>query len=272
MPHADDDYILGANSDEVRRLRFQHQAWVQQAYALWERAGFRAGDVVLDLGCGPGFTSFELAAIVGPSGRVIARDQSPLFLDFVRAECERLGLQQVEPSLGPVEELAFTPGSIDGTYARWLFCWLPEPGAALGRVADALKPGGVIAIQDYFDWGAMKLVPASDVVDRAIAACMRSWDEGGGTIDIAREIPTLAHEAGLEVEYFQPVARLGYVGSLEWRWLTQFFESYLPKISEAGLLDTSDLAAFGAEWKRRSAEGKSYCYTPTMADVILRKS
>ena len=64
---------------------------------------------------------------------------------------------------------------------------------------------------------------------------------------------------------------MGAVGSLEWRWLTQFFQSYLPKLVERGLLQASELEAWQREWDRRGAAGESFCYTPTMVDVIARK-
>ena len=265
------EYILGTDREEIERLRFQHQAWMQQAYALWELAGFRDGDVVLDLGSGPGFTSFELAHVVGPAGRVIARDESARFLAFLRAERDRLGLAQVETSLGRVEDLELPDASIDGAYARWLFCWLAEPASVLQRVARALKPGGAVALQEYLDWAAMKLVPASAIFDAGIAACMRSWDEGGGKIDVAELVPALAEDCGLEVEHFRPIARIGRVGSLEWRWLGGYFASYLPKLVERGMLTPRELDAWRDEWSRRTQDRIGYCVAPTMADLVLRK-
>ena len=215
MSHTGDEYILGADSEELQRLRFQHEAWVKQAHALWDRAGLRTGDVVLDLGCGPGFTSLGLAAVVGPGGKVIAREQSSLFLDYLAAECDRMGLDQIEPSLGPVEELDLPPERLDAAYARWLFCWLQEPGAVLARVAQSLKRGGVVALQEYLDWGAMKLVPRNRLFDRLVSACLESWRTGGITIDIVEQLPSLGAHCGLEVEHFEPIARLGRVVSLE---------------------------------------------------------
>ena len=268
---ADREYILGTDQVELDRLRNQHQTWLEQAYAVFERAGLRAGQTLLDLGCGPGFTTVELARLVGPAGRVIALDESERFVAFLDAERERLGLPQIEPRLGRAEALDLPAESLDGAYARWLFCWLADPAAVLAAVAAALRPGGVLVLQEYLDWGAKKLVPRGPAHDRVVAACMASWPAGGATIDIAEHLPTLAARCGLRLEHFRPVARLGRVGSLEWRWLTEFYESYLPRLVERGLLTRDELEAWRAEWSAREAEGRSFVYTPTMADAILRK-
>lgn len=169
------EYVLGTDAGELERLRFQHQAWVKEAYALWQRAGFGTGQTLVDLGCGPGYTSFELAHVAGPGGTVVARDESPAFLDFLRAEAARLGLRNIWPSLGPVEAMTLSPGSIDGAYARWLLCWLDDPFVPVEHVAAALRPGGALVLQEYLDWATFRFLPRSDIVDKIIAACMQSW-------------------------------------------------------------------------------------------------
>jgi ubiquinone/menaquinone biosynthesis C-methylase UbiE len=265
------DYVLGTQADELARLEFQHKVWIQQAYALFQRAGFREGQVVLDLGCGPGFTSMELAHVVGPKGRVIARDQSASFLQFLAAERTRRGLLQIELSEGPVETLALAEASLDAIYSRWLFCGLADPGAVLLRVAKFLRPGGVIALQEYLDWAAMKHVPRDPRFDSLVATAMRSWSDAKARIDIALEIPTLAERAGLEVVYFQPIPRAGRPGSLEWRWIESFFETYAPKMLERGLLTAQQLEDWLPAVRSRGADDPRHCVTPMMADVVLRK-
>jgi SAM-dependent methyltransferase len=266
------EYILGTDRAELERLEFQHQVWVEQLYALCTRAGLRAGQSVLDLGCGPGFTARELARIVGRFGRVIACDESARFLEFLRAESERQALPQIEVRLGRVEALELADGSLDAVYARWLFCWLPDPGATLARVARMLRPGGMLLVQDYLDWGAMKLLPRSPAFERGVQACLKSWRVGGSAIDVQEVLPGLARGSGLRVESFRTRARVGAVGSLEWRWIEQFFESYLPKLVERGQLLPAELEAWRADWRERAQSDESWCLAPTMADLVLRRA
>ena len=63
--HGRDDYLLGSDTDELVRLVFQHRVWADKAVALWRRAGFGYSTTILDLGCGPGYSSIDLAHLVG---------------------------------------------------------------------------------------------------------------------------------------------------------------------------------------------------------------
>ena len=63
-------YILGTDTEELHRLGIQHQIWSSEAQMAWKSAGFTAGQTLLDLGCGPGFCTRELAYITGTSGKV----------------------------------------------------------------------------------------------------------------------------------------------------------------------------------------------------------
>lgn len=265
------EYVLGSRAEELARLEFQHSVWAREQRALCQRAGIGAGSRVMDLGSGPGFTSFELASIVGPTGRVLARDQSAEFLGFLAAERDRRGLGHVEVSEGPVEELELPAASLDFVYARWLFCWLPDPGQAVERVSRFLRPGGAIVMQEYLDWGAMKLAPREPKFDRLVEACLESWRLAKADMNVAEKMPAFAARAGLTVEHFQIVPRLGRPGSPEWGWLYQFYETYASKLVPQGLLTAAEYAEGFATLQARPDKLERFCITPTMADLVLRK-
>src|SRR5258705_13430646 len=89
------DYILGTHDEEIERLALQNRVWRPRAADAWRRAGFTVGQTLLDIGCGPGHASVDLAEIVGPSGRVVAIDRSRRFLDALEATRPQRGLDTI---------------------------------------------------------------------------------------------------------------------------------------------------------------------------------
>ena len=80
-------YLLGTDQQELDRLSFQHRVWAVESHQLWKHAGFAPGQRLLDLGCGPGLASIDLAHIVGRQGEVVAIDRSPRFIEHLQRAC-----------------------------------------------------------------------------------------------------------------------------------------------------------------------------------------
>ncbi len=91
-------YVLGTHDAELQRLGFQAQVWRARALALFERAGFGQGQRLLDVGCGPGYVTLDLARIATSSGEVLAVDASERYIEHCR------------PSPGRPSSLASRPG------------------------------------------------------------------------------------------------------------------------------------------------------------------
>ena len=268
---ADEPYLLGTNPEEVRRLEAQHLAWSAETRALWDRARFGAGTRVLDLGCGPGFAALELARRVGADGRVLAVDESGRFIDALDREKIRLGFDQLTVRVRRVEELTLDPGSLDGVFARWLFCFLPDPGAVIARVVPALRSGGRFAVQDYLNYRATTLEPRSPAFDRVIAAVQESWRRTGADLDVGGRLPALLADHRCRVRELVPMVRFARPGSAFWEWPKRFFFGYVPRLVEAGLLTTAELAAFETEWRDREQNPAAFLSTPPMVGIIAEK-
>ncbi len=138
------DYVLGTGSDESARLGLQHRLWSASTHLLWEKAGVQPGQTVLDLGCGPGYGSLDLAQIVGPTGRVIAVDESATFLKQLHDNAISRKQLHIERVLGDVQDiLSVLPGeegAVDVAYARWVFCFLERPEDVVRGLATLMKP------------------------------------------------------------------------------------------------------------------------------------
>src|SRR5262249_7656494 len=151
------EYALGTGDAEIVRLGLQHRMWSAPAYAIWERAGIRAGHTVLDLGCGPGYTSRDLAGIVTPNGKVVAVDESVRFIEHRKPRPKSPAEAAIDARVGDVQQLDLDPESIDAAYQRWVLCFVKDPDAVIRGVARALKRGGIFASQDYLHYEGILL-------------------------------------------------------------------------------------------------------------------
>ena len=66
-----DEYRFGYTHEELERLRYQHHVWAKENQRFISRAGFSKGATLVDLGCSPGYTTLDLAQIVGSGEKLL---------------------------------------------------------------------------------------------------------------------------------------------------------------------------------------------------------
>lgn len=119
------------------------------AERLVARAGLRAGDRVLDVGCGAGAVTLRSARAVLPGGEVTGVDLSEAMLRRVMAEAAGRGLDNVRAERGDATRPLLAEGGFDGVLASLVLYLLPDPREALSNWLGLLRPGGTVA----FSWG-----------------------------------------------------------------------------------------------------------------------
>ena len=115
---------------------------------LVQVAGLRAGQAVLDVGCGAGACLLAAAQAVGPAGPVTGIDLAAGMLARAAAAAARLGLDNVTVELGDAEDPAYPDASFDVVLASNVMFLLTEPPHAAQNYLRLLRPGGVFA----FSW------------------------------------------------------------------------------------------------------------------------
>ena len=265
------EYVLGTHDAELTRLGLQHRLWSEHTFACWRRCGIRPGSVVLDVGSGPGYTTFDLIPLVGPSGRVVAVDESERFLEHIRSRAATLGIDNIETRLADVQDMPVPASSVDVAYARWVMCFVPRPEAVIARVAQALKPGGVFAVQDYINWAAMTLSPRSEVFVRVMPAVGKSWREHGGDPSVCQRLPALMAQAGLVIDEIRPLQRIARPSDPLWDWPATFFANFIPMLVERGLVSDADWREFQQDWAEHSRDPNAILWTPSMVEIIARR-
>lgn len=101
------------------------------------------GERILDIGCGAGQTSLELAQAVGAAGAVLGLDLSEPLLDIARRRAA--GVAGLELRQGDAQTFPFEPGAFDAAFSRFGVMFFADPPAAFANIRRALKPGGRLA-------------------------------------------------------------------------------------------------------------------------------
>lgn len=105
------------------------------------------GERVLDLGCGPGNLTRELARRVGPEGKVVGIDPDQDRLDVARMTTPK-GMTNLRFEPGRAETLCrFDENSMDLIYSNYVAHWVPDRDALMAEVYRCLKPGGRCAFE-----------------------------------------------------------------------------------------------------------------------------
>ena len=268
--------MLGTNPVELERLGFQNRLWAGTAHELWRRAKIGPGQSVLDVGCGPGFASLDLAQIVGPTGRVVGIDESEPFVAFGNDQAQHRRLGQARffvTDAAQVDALEhLQPGSFDIAYLRWVLCFVPDPAAVVGAVARCLKPGARLLAQDYFRYETMCVAPRAEAFERVIAAIAKSWRDHGGDPDIMGRLPAMAIDAGLRIDH---LARMdpgpARPGSTMWNWPDTFWKVFLPRLEELGYITPAEKAEFLEVWSARCQDPAAYMHLPPMYEMVAVK-
>ena len=265
------EYVLGTHDDELDRLGLQHELWREKAIDLWRRAGFGRGQTLLDVGCGPGYATRELSRVVGPKGKIIAIDQSVRFLDHLSRQLVARKIKNISLRSGDVEKLDLGGLEADGAYVRWVLCFVKNPEAVVAGIGRALKRGGKLVMQDYFNYEGVVIAPKHPITTRFFNAVGNSWRARGGNPDIGSALPRLMRRRGFEIEEINPIVRVARPGSALWKWPDSFFKNYVPVLVEGGFLSRREGEDFKREWRARSRDAAAFFATPPMIEIVAVK-
>jgi SAM-dependent methyltransferase len=261
-------YLLGDSGPEAVRLRAQARLWDPVAHALFDRLRLRRGLSVLEVGPGQGSLHLELRRRVRRP--VDAVERSPAFAERLRALCRRDGFGEGRIWEEDLAEASLPRAHYDLVFARWVFLFLPRPEAHVRRLVRALKPGGLLAVQDYHreTWA---LVPRPAEWWDFLAADRAFFASEGGDASIGGRLPQLFRRAGLERVETTPTIKVGRPGSAVWGWLWSYYESVADRYARAPPFTSAKAAALRRSWRAAADDEAALVIAPTLLDVVGRK-
>src|SRR5437016_3137971 len=168
------DYVLGINDYELERLRFQHGVWKKVTDAFFDRLNVEKGWKVLDVGSGPGFVAMDLMERIGDSGELTALEPSEMYLNYFKEFSLKQGWKNVKFVRGTAENSTLPDNYFDLIFARWVIGFVADAELFVNTLKKYLKPGGIIAFQDYAFEG-LYLYPRSRKYENLGPAAEQYW-------------------------------------------------------------------------------------------------
>ncbi len=227
---------------------------------------------LLDVGCGPGTITADLAALVAP-GLVTAIDQFPDVLNVAHAEIQRSNLSNVSFAAADVHRLDCPDDTFDVVHAHQVLQHVADPVQALREMRRVCVPGGIVAARDA-DYSGFIWFPRLPALDFWRDIYQQAARHNGGEPDAGRQLLSWALQAG-----FDDVTPSGSVwcyatpSTREWwggMWADRILHSGVAReLLALGLATAAQLQEIAAAWRAWAAAPDGWLAIPH-GEIICR--
>lgn len=263
-------YLQGHHESVLRSHRWR-TAENSAGYLL---PHLRAGMRVLDVGCGPGTITADLARLVGPDGEVLGVDSAPDAVAAAQQAAEQgQRADNLRFAVGDVMALDLPDANIDVVHAHQVLQHLQDPVGALCELRRVTRPGGLVAARDA-DYAAMTWHPASEGLDAWLATYRASARALGAEPDAGRRLLSWARAAGFEkvtasasVWCFADDADRAWWGGMQADRIVQ--SAIAGRAVAAGLAGEQDLQRMSQAWRAWAADGDAW-FAVLHGEVLCR--
>ncbi len=242
-----------------------HQRRTAEDSAAYLLPHLKPGASVLDIGCGPGTITADLAERVAP-GTVLAVDLFAGVLDVARAEIERRGLSNVTFATADVHRLDFPDDAFDVVHAHQVLQHVADPVAALREMRRVCRPGGIVAARDA-DYAGFVWFPQLPALDLWRDLYRRAARTNRGEPDAGRRLLSWALAAGFDD--ITPTGSVWCYATPETRdwwggmWADRILNSGVAReLLHLGLATTAQLEDMAAAWRAWAAAPDGWLSIP----------
>ena len=233
----------------------------------------RPGLRLLDVGCGPGTITMDLADLLGPTGEVTALERTEDALDLARAEAARRGTANVEFAVGDVTSLDLPDDAFDVVHAHQVLQHVDDPVRALREMRRVCRPGGVVAVRES-DYGGFVWHPQVPALDRWLEVYTRVARGNHAEPDAGRRLLSWASAAGFDdVVAGSSTWCYASAGDRVWwggLWADRVVDSDLARQAVArGVATTEELDEIAAGW-RAWAEQDGGWFSVLHGEILAR--
>jgi ubiquinone/menaquinone biosynthesis C-methylase UbiE len=260
-------YVIKGGRPGYDRLALLARERWPDTQALLLRAGVSAGMRCIDIGCGGGAVTLELARLVAPGGTVVGVDMDEVKLGLARQAAGERGLSNVEFRVLDARDWD-EPGAYDAVYSRFLLQHLSQPGSLLRRMWAAVAGGGVLIVEDA-DFEGWCCDPANDGFELFLDTYRRVLASRGGDHAAGRKLYGYFLAAGIpapHVTLVQPVHH-GEAKVLAWSTL----EATADAVVSDGVATAGEVTAALASLRRFTDDPRALICGPRVFQLWSRR-
>ncbi|MBK3569264.1 class I SAM-dependent methyltransferase [Streptomyces sp. MBT62] len=262
-------YTHGHHESALRSHR-QRTAANSAAYLL---GSLKPHMKILDIGCGPGTITADLAALV-PDGHVTGVDHAAGVLEPAREVAAERGLTNVDFAVADVHALDYPDNTFCVVHAHQVLQHVGDPVQALREMVRVTKPGGFIAARDG-DYAVMTWYPLVPGLDDWLELYRRVARANGGEPDAGRRLKSWAMQAGLNditstssTWTFQTPDERAWWSGL---WADRTVQSSYARIAtEGGHATTGQLHAIADAWREWGKQDDGW-FAVLHGEILCRK-
>lgn len=258
-----DVYTHGHHESVLRSHRWR-TAENSAGYLL---PALRSGMRLLDVGCGPGTITVNLARLLEP-GRVVGVDTSADVIEVARSAAGESGLGNLTFEIGDAYALPFADSSFDVVHAHQVLQHLTDPVAALRELRRVARPGGLVAVRDS-DYAGKIWHPASPGLDDWLDLYHQVTTANHAEADAGRRLLSWALAAGFDAEAVAPSASVWCFATPQDRgWWSDLWSvravasDFATQALAYGLADRDRLEAISRAWKQWGAQPDGWLMIP----------
>ncbi len=163
---------------------------VRQRMRTLEVLALNAGETAVDVGCGTGLLTYEMALEVGSEGLVIGIDNSPDMLTHAAERC--VDLDQIELKEGGVRDLPVGDRTCDAVACVQVLLFIEDVPGAITEMQRVLRPGGRIAVVET-DWCSVVLSSSDQATTRRV---FEAWDDAVASPNLPVRLGPILRELG----------------------------------------------------------------------------
>lgn len=262
------EYVIRGGIEGRERLRVLARVTYPTTASLLDRLGIDPGMTCLDVGCGGGDVTVDLARRVAPGGKAVGVDLDETTLEIARQEAEADSIGNIEFRALDIRTQECGSG-FDLVYARFLLTHLSDSDSTAATLVEHLRPGGVLAVEDI-DFSGAYTWPESEAFHRYTELYCAVVQKRGGDPHIGKRLHHLLAEGGLEnieMNVVQPMGTEGEVKLLN----PITMESIADTVVQEGLASPAEIEAIVRELYRVASDPVTAAGLPRIVQAWGRR-